>query len=172
MSAVLALAAWQAGVAAPGSDDAVAAGQGAAELETVMVYARRLVPVSRVAATVSVITQETIERTLVSDVKQLVRYEPGLSVRSDPFRFGVDTIAIRGIGGNRVAVEVDGVPAAGGFAVGNFADSGRAFVDPVFLAARRGTARTRVLALWQRRHRWRRVDDHDHCPVAAGRRSR
>ena len=121
------------GLAAPGSDDAVAAGQGAAELETVMVYARRLLPASRVAATVSVITQETIERTLVADVKQLVRYVPGLSVRSDPFRFGVDTIAIRGIGGNRVAVEVDGVPAAGGFAVGNFADSGRAFVDPVFL---------------------------------------
>jgi hemoglobin/transferrin/lactoferrin receptor protein len=133
VSAVLALAAWQTGLAAPGSDDAVAAAQGAAELETVMVYARRLLPASRVAATVSVITQETIERTLVADVKQLVRYVPGLSVRSDPFRFGVDTIAIRGIGGNRVAVEVDGVPAAGGFAVGNFADSGRAFVDPVFL---------------------------------------
>jgi hemoglobin/transferrin/lactoferrin receptor protein len=132
VSAVLALAAWQA-TAAPGSGNAVPAGQGAGELETVTVYARRLVPVSRVAATVSVIAQETIERTLVTDVKQLVRYMPGLSVRSDPFRFGVDTIAIRGIGGNRVAVEVDGVPAAGGFALGNFADSGRAFVDPAFL---------------------------------------
>jgi hemoglobin/transferrin/lactoferrin receptor protein len=132
VSAVLALAAWQA-TAAPDPDDAMAMGQGVAELENVTVYARRLVPVSRVAATVSVITQEAIERALVTDVKQLVRYEPGLSVRSDPFRFGVDTIAIRGIGGNRVAVEVDGVPAAGGFAVGNFADSGRAFVDPVFL---------------------------------------
>jgi hemoglobin/transferrin/lactoferrin receptor protein len=132
VSVVLALAAWQA-TAAPGPDAAVVAGPGAAELETVTVYARRLVPVSRVAATVSVITQEAIERTLVTDVKQLVRYVPGLSVRSDPFRFGVDTIAIRGIGGNRVAVEVDGVPVAGGFAVGNFADSGRAFVDPVFL---------------------------------------
>jgi hemoglobin/transferrin/lactoferrin receptor protein len=67
------------------------------------------------------------------DVKQLVRYEPGLTVRSDPFRFGTDTISVRGVGGNRVAVEVDGIPAAGGFAVGNFADSGRAFVDPAFL---------------------------------------
>jgi len=103
------------------------------ELETVTVYARRIVPVAQVAAMVSVIPQETIERTLVTDVKQLVRYEPGLSVRSDPFRFGTDTISVRGIGGNRVAVEVDGVPAAGGFAVGNFADSGRSFVDPAFL---------------------------------------
>jgi len=54
-------------------------------------------------------------------------------VRSDPFRFGADTISVRGVGGNRVAIEVDGVPASGGFAVGNFADSGRSFVDPAFL---------------------------------------
>jgi len=72
----------------------------------VTVYARRILPVSRVAAMVSVIPQEAIERTLVTDVKQLVRYEPGLSVRSDPFRFGTDTISVRGVGGNRVAVEV------------------------------------------------------------------
>lgn len=103
------------------------------DLETVTVYARRILPVSRVAAMVTVIAQEAIERTLVTDVKQLVRYEPGLSVRSDPFRFGADTFSVRGIGGNRVAVEVDGVPAAGGFAVGNFAESGRSFVDPAFL---------------------------------------
>ena len=55
------------------------------DLEAVTVYARRLVPLSRVAAAVSVIPQETIERTLSADVKELVRYEPGLSVRSDPF---------------------------------------------------------------------------------------
>ena len=87
----------------------------------------------RVAATVTVIPRETIERRLVADVKELVRYEPGLSVRSDPFRFGLDTFAVRGVGGNRVAVEVDGIPAAGGFAVGSFSDSGRSFVDPAFL---------------------------------------
>jgi len=104
-----------------------------AGLETVMVYARRIQPVTRIAATVSVIPREAIERRLVSDVKQLVRYEPGLSVRSDPFRFGLDTFAIRGVGGNRVAVEIDGIPAAGGFAVGSYSNSGRSFVDPAFL---------------------------------------
>jgi hemoglobin/transferrin/lactoferrin receptor protein len=132
VGAMLAVAALQAGAA-----DAEAADQQASrptqELETVTVYARRILPVTRVAAMVSVIPQEAIERTLVADVKQLVRYEPGLTVRSDPFRFGTDTISVRGVGGNRVAVEVDGVPAAGGFAVGNFADSGRSFVDPAFL---------------------------------------
>ncbi|MCM2310819.1 MAG: TonB-dependent hemoglobin/transferrin/lactoferrin family receptor [Steroidobacteraceae bacterium] len=132
VSALL-VAAQQAGAAAPASVGPSAANTVPQDLETVTVYARRLVPVTRVAAMVSVIPQETIERTLVSDVKQLVRYEPGLSVRSDPFRFGADTIAVRGVGGNRVAVEVDGIPAAGGFAVGSFADSGRAFVDPAFL---------------------------------------
>jgi len=126
IGAALCLAALQA-VATPDPEVAPS------ELETVTVYARRIVPVSRVAAMVSVIPQEMIERTLVTDVKQLVRYEPGLSVRSDPFRFGADTISVRGVGGNRVAVEVDGVPVAGGFAVGNFADSGRSFVDPAFL---------------------------------------
>ena len=102
-------------------------------LETVTVYARRLVPIAQVAATVTVIPRETIDRTLVTDVRDLVRYEPGLTVRNDPFRFGLDTFSVRGVGGNRVAVEVDGIPAASGFAVGSFGDSGRSFVDPAFL---------------------------------------
>ncbi|HEX9207738.1 MAG TPA: TonB-dependent hemoglobin/transferrin/lactoferrin family receptor [Steroidobacteraceae bacterium] len=106
---------------------------GTDELETVTVYARRLMPVSRVAATVTVIDQAQIQSTLTSDVGDLVRYEPGLTVRNDPFRFGLDTISIRGLGGNRVAVEIDGIPAAAGFAVGSYADSGRAFVDPAFV---------------------------------------
>ncbi|MBP6106812.1 MAG: TonB-dependent hemoglobin/transferrin/lactoferrin family receptor [Steroidobacteraceae bacterium] len=102
-------------------------------LETVMVYARRLTPVSRVAATVTVIDQARIEMTLATDIRELVRYEPGLNVRNDPFRFGLDTISVRGLGGNRVAVEVDGIPAAGAFAVGSYADSGRAYVDAAFV---------------------------------------
>jgi len=106
---------------------------GAGDLETVTVYARRLMPVTRVAATVTVIERSRIESTLVSDISDLVRYEPGLTVRNDPFRFGLDTVSIRGLGGNRVAVEIDGVPAAPGFAVGSYADSGRAYVDPAFL---------------------------------------
>ena len=106
---------------------------GEAGRETVTVYARRLVPIAQVAATVTVIPRETIDRTLVTDIRDLVRYEPGLTVRNDPFRFGLDTISVRGVGGNRVAVEVDGIPAAGGFAVGSFGDSGRSFVDPAFI---------------------------------------
>ena len=84
----------------------------------------------------------------------MVRYEPGLSVRSDPFRFGLDTFTIRGMTGNRVAVEVDGIPSAPGFAIGSYSDSGRAFVDLAFVQrieilrgpARRCTAATRSAA--------------------------
>jgi hemoglobin/transferrin/lactoferrin receptor protein len=133
VSAALALAALPGAAAEPLAEESVAAPAGPAELETVMVYARRIVPVTRVAATVSVIPRETIERMLATDVKQLVRYEPGLTVRSDPFRFGLDTFAVRGVGGNRVAVEVDGIPAAGGFAIGAYSDSGRSFVDLAFV---------------------------------------
>jgi hemoglobin/transferrin/lactoferrin receptor protein len=103
------------------------------ELETITVYARRLTPVSGAAATVTVIDQARIAATLATDIREIVRYEPGISVRNDPFRFGLDTIAVRGLGGNRVAVEIDGIPAAGGFAVGSYADSGRAFVDAAFV---------------------------------------
>jgi len=120
-----ALAAPAAGQAARGADDS--------DLETITVYARRLTPVSRVAATVTVVDQARIETTLATDIRELVRYEPGLSVRNDPFRFGLDTISVRGLGGNRVAVEIDGIPAAGGFAVGSYADSGRAYVDAAFV---------------------------------------
>ncbi|HXW09068.1 MAG TPA: TonB-dependent hemoglobin/transferrin/lactoferrin family receptor [Steroidobacteraceae bacterium] len=118
------------GGAATAAPPAVATEDG---LETVTVYARRITPVTRVAATVTVLDAARIEATLASDVRELVRYEPGLTVRNDPFRFGLDTVSVRGLGGNRVAVEIDGVPAAGGFAVGSYADSGRAFLDPAFV---------------------------------------
>ena len=81
----------------------------AADLETVTVYARRLVPVTRVAATVTVITRADRDAPR-GRPQAIVRYEPGLSVRNDPFRFGLDTISVRGLGGNRVAVEIDGIP--------------------------------------------------------------
>lgn len=117
-------------LARPDSVGPVAA---AVELEEVTVYARRLTPVARVAATVTVIDSQEMAASLVADVKQMVRYEPGLTVGNDPFRFGLDSFAIRGLGGNRVAVEVDQIPAASGFAVGSYSNAGRRFVDLAFV---------------------------------------
>ena len=112
---------------------ATAGEDGAQPVEIVTVYALRPTPVTRVAAAVTVVDQADVERMLASDVKQLVRYQPGLAVRNDPFRFGLDTFSVRGLGGNRVRVEVDRVPAPGGFAVGSFSDTGRSFIDLAFI---------------------------------------
>jgi hemoglobin/transferrin/lactoferrin receptor protein len=130
LRAALACVLISGGAAASAAEPAARASDG---LETVTVYARRITPVTRVAATVTVVDEARIDATLASDIRELVRYEPGLAVRNDPFRFGLDTISIRGLGGNRVAVEIDGIPAAGGFAVGSYADSGRAFLDTAFV---------------------------------------
>ncbi len=72
-----------------------------------------------VPATVSVITAATIEENLVVDIKDLVRFEPGVAVRSSPSRFtaagastgrdGASGFNIRGLEGNRVLIQVDGV---------------------------------------------------------------
>jgi hemoglobin/transferrin/lactoferrin receptor protein len=127
------IAATLAAAAAEQSAHAAVPAAPEAGLETITVYARRLTPVTRVAATVTVLDQVQIARELSSDMKELVRYEPGLTVRNDPFRFGLDTFSVRGLGGNRVAVEIDGIPAAGGFAVGSYSDTGRSFIDLAFV---------------------------------------
>lgn len=86
-------------------------------------------PVGEVPATVSVIDSDRIAATLSEDLKALLRYEPGVSVSSDPNRFGIGGVNIRGMGGNRVGMEIDGVPIPKAFAVGSFSDAGRDFVD-------------------------------------------
>ena len=80
------------------------------ELPTVTVTATRTPrAVEETPGTVSVIGEEEIERELAGDIKDLIRYEPGVSVRTDPNRYGHGGFNIRGIDGNRVAIQVDGV---------------------------------------------------------------
>ncbi|HYE46542.1 MAG TPA: TonB-dependent receptor plug domain-containing protein, partial [Caulobacter sp.] len=79
-------------------------------------------------ATVSVIDDRTIEAQLATDIKDLVRYEPGVTVRSSPVRFGAAFGAtgrdgnsgfnIRGLEGNRVQILVDGVRQPDAFSFG------------------------------------------------------
>ena len=85
-------------------------------------------------ATVTVITDEEIADQLATDIKDLVRFEPGVTVRRAPARFGAaigatgrarnEDIAIRGIGGNRVLIQVDGIRSPQGFSFGP-QDAGR-----------------------------------------------
>lgn len=84
--------------------------------------------VNDVPATVSVIDAEAIADQLSSDIKDLVRFEPGVSVRRAPTRFGAAQgttgrdgnagFNIRGLEGNRVLIQVDGVRVPDGFEFG------------------------------------------------------
>lgn len=85
-------------------------------------------------ATITVIDDEQIADELATDIKDLVRYEPGVSVRRAPARFGAalgatgrarnEDFIIRGIGGNRVLIQVDGIRSPQGFSFGA-QDAGR-----------------------------------------------
>jgi hemoglobin/transferrin/lactoferrin receptor protein len=87
---------------------------------------------SDVAATVSVISEKDREKTLANDIRDLIKYEPGISVRSSPSRFtaagsglgrdGNSGFNIRGIDGNNILIQSDGVrlPLAFGFGASNF----------------------------------------------------
>lgn len=100
------------------------------ELETVVVTAA---PVNNkllaLPGTRSVIDSDTIERRLMRSIKDLVRYEPGVEVSSDPQRFGMGGFNIRGIGGNRIQMLVDGIRAPEAFSLGTFQSAGRNSVD-------------------------------------------
>ena len=69
---------------------------------------------------VSIVTDEDIEERLFEDIADLVKYEPGVYVEGDSTRLGLNGFNIRGIGGNRVLTQVDGVPGAEQFDFGPF----------------------------------------------------
>ncbi len=91
----------------------------AAESEITVTATRTAQNTFDVPNAVSVITAEEIEENLVTDIKDLVRFEPGVSVQNSPARFNTALAAtgrdgnagftIRGLGGNRVLFQVDGV---------------------------------------------------------------
>ncbi len=100
------------------------------ELEIVTVEAaKQPVAGSEIAATVSVIDAGRIDRELARSIDQLVRYEPGIEVPDQGSRFGNAGFVIRGIGGNRVHIEVDGVPVSDSFSIGDFSNASRDFID-------------------------------------------
>lgn len=96
---------------------------------TITVTATRLATdTQKVPVTVTVVTDEKMADQLVNDVKDLVRFEPGVSVPRQPARFGAasgttgragnEGFIVRGIGGNRVLIQVDGVRVPDGFSFG------------------------------------------------------
>jgi hemoglobin/transferrin/lactoferrin receptor protein len=76
--------------------------------------------VKETPATVSVIDAETIARRLIENVADLVKYEPGVYIETNLTRVGLNGFNIRGIGGNRVMTQVDGVETSEQFDFGPF----------------------------------------------------
>jgi hemoglobin/transferrin/lactoferrin receptor protein len=96
--------------------------------EITVIATRSEKKVFEVPATVSVITARQIEDDMVTDIKDLVRFEPGVSVRSSPARFtaagsstgrdGNSGFNIRGLEGNRVLIQIDGIRVPDAFSFG------------------------------------------------------
>lgn len=100
------------------------------ELDTMIVEGTSSArPLDEEPGTASVIDAETIERRMVRSIKDLIRYEPGVNVGNDPQRFGATGFTIRGLGGNRVLMQVDGVRLPDAFSIGSFASATRNMVD-------------------------------------------
>ncbi|MBP6749021.1 MAG: TonB-dependent hemoglobin/transferrin/lactoferrin family receptor [Xanthomonadaceae bacterium] len=99
-------------------------------LDRIVVIASKVPePAGRVVGRVVAIERATLERQQVQDIADLVRYEPGIDALGDSARFGWQGFSIRGLDGNRVGMEIDGVPVAEAFSVGQFAAAGRDLVE-------------------------------------------
>lgn len=99
-------------------------------METITVVAHRQPrQLSEVAGTVSIISEEDLQRDLVLNAADMVRYQPGVELDDTTSRFGHSGFRIRGIGGNRTAVVIDQIPVADYFAVGTYSNTGRGLLE-------------------------------------------
>lgn len=98
--------------------------------ENVVVTATRTnTQITDTAASVTVISDDEIEKNLTSDLESLFKYTPGVNLQTNS-RQGVQSINIRGIEGNRIKVIVDGVSQANQYdSGGTFVNSSRVEVD-------------------------------------------
>src|SRR5471032_1495230 len=107
------------------------ANSGSLNLQQVTISAtRQEQSIDSVPATVTVHTRDELDRNNVNTIKELVRYEPGVSVGGAGQRGGISGYNIRGIDGDRILTQVDGVEIPDGFFNGPYAKTQRNYVDP------------------------------------------
>ena len=85
--------------------------------------------INDVVGSTTVISSDIIEKELAHNLNDLVRYQAGISIENSGTRFGSSGFSIRGIGGNRIATEIDGIPVSDQFSIGSYSNSGRNFID-------------------------------------------
>lgn len=84
--------------------------------------------INEIASSVTRIESEQIDAIAANNIRDLLRYEPGISVEGSG-RFGLSGFNIRGINGDRVLILLDGVPIADEFSFGPALSSRRDFID-------------------------------------------
>lgn len=104
---------------------------GVVALEQITVSAtRQAQDVTSVPSSVSVHDRAELDRQNVNNIRDLVRYEPGVSVGGAGQRSGTTGYNIRGIDGNRILTQVDGVEVPNNYFSGPYANTHRNYVDP------------------------------------------
>ncbi len=99
------------------------------DLEKVTVTANRTAKeIDELTNKASVITEAEIEQYSHRNIRDLIRYEPGVTV-SGLGRFGLSGFNIRGIGGDRVLTLIDGAPVADEFSFGPNLSARRNYID-------------------------------------------
>ena len=85
--------------------------------------------VASVPSTVTVHDRQDMDRDNVNTIKDLVRFEPGVSVGGAGQRGGITGYNIRGIDGDRILTQIDGVEIPDSFFNGPYAKTQRNYVD-------------------------------------------
>ncbi len=98
--------------------------------EIVVVGSKTERPRWTVSGQVETFTRERLDWQQVAEFSDVSRYAPALEADYSGSRFGFTGLSIRGVGDNRVALELDGSPLPQQLDVGSFADNGRLALDP------------------------------------------
>ncbi|MCP5093791.1 MAG: TonB-dependent receptor [Gammaproteobacteria bacterium] len=119
-----------AGIAAHAEDVVSEAVDSGALVDQIVVVAHKDErSIREIAANVTVLSRAELNNELATSIADVFRYIPGVDYEAAGTRFGTEGINIRGIGGNRVAILVDGVPLSDQFDTGSFSNATRDFID-------------------------------------------